>query len=154
MAKSKITPAESAEQVKTVKGGGEKIEFKTAAAAQKLYWETWVGKNKITAANCPESCTFDFHNLKAYLNEVEAEFNRLNVPYGDRSISVMPIAHSENGRFSVMLTPSVPGSDGLFYHQFKNAPKSKVAAKSTAAANGSSNYNFQLNPLNGTTDNP
>lgn len=152
MAKSSQKPA--APEKKVNGGGGEKIEVKVANAAQKLYWEELVGKNKITAANCPESITFNLYKLKAYLDEVEAEFTKLNVPYGDRGISVMPIAYSETSRFTVMFTPSVAGENDQHQHQFNKPLKGKKTSKSSAGAPLVSNYDFQLNPLNLGEDNP
>lgn len=141
---------------KTKASGGEKIEFKEAAIAQKLYWEELIGNKKITSANCPESISFDLHKLKAYLNEVESEFARMNLPYDKRRVSVMPIAYSEKDTFSVLFTPSVPDADNQHQHQF-NTPIINMGTKSAlakAAATGSSNYDFQLSPLNSGTDNP
>jgi hypothetical protein len=155
MSKAKKTPDVP---IKKTKGsGGEKIEFNDAAVAQKLYWEELVGNHKITDANCPESVSFDLHKLKAYLDEVESEFTRMKVPYGKRRISVMPIAYSETEQFSVLFTPSVPNANGLHQHQF-NAPVKGKRTTSTLAnarsASGSSNYDFQLSPLNLGEDNP
>lgn len=145
MAKSIKIPAKG--------GGGEKIDSKAAATSQKLYWEVLVGKKEITAANCPESISFDLHKLKAYLNEAEAEFNRLNVPYGNRSISVMPISYSETDSFSVMFTPSVSHDSGTFLHQFNKPAKTKKSAKNLTADN-TPVYDFQLPPANDGNGNP
>jgi hypothetical protein len=147
---------------KTVKptsksSGGEKIDAKKAATAQKLYWEVLVGKKKISAANCPESISFDLHKLKAYLNEIEAEFNRLNVPYGERSVSVMPIAYDEKGTFSVMFTPAVSHQSGTMLHQFNKPSKTKKASgklKLTLSDPPPPAYDFQLPPANDGATNP
>lgn len=153
MSKEKRIPGT---QIKPKGNGGEKIDVKVAAAALKLYWEDLVGKNKITSANCPQSISFDLHKLKAYLNEVEAEFARMNVPYDKRRVSVMPIAYSEKDTFSVLFTPSVTNADNLHQHQF-NTPIISTRTKSAlakVAATGSSNYDFQLSPLNSGNENP
>ena len=62
MAKSKTSSARS---------GGAKIDFKKASTAQSLYWETLVGKKKISADQLPESFSFNLSHLQAYLKEVE-----------------------------------------------------------------------------------
>jgi len=138
---------------KTIGGGGEKVNTKAAATAQKLYWEVLVGKKKVSAVNCPESISFDLYKLKAYLNEAEAEFNRLNVPYGNRSISVLPIAYTEKETFSVLFTPSVLLDNGSFLHQFNQPAKQKEASKKLTA-NIIPSYDFQLQPANEGNANP
>jgi hypothetical protein len=145
--------AKSIKSTTKIGGGGEKIDTKKAIAAQKLYWEVLVGKKKITSANCPESISFDLHKLKAYLNEVEAEFNRLNIPYGERSVSVLPIAHNEKDKFSVLFTPSVVQDTGKYLHQFNKPPKAKKSSKHLMVSN-EPNYDFQLNAANGGSDWP
>lgn len=138
--------------IKKIRGGsGEKISFKKSSEAQKIYWDVLVGKNKITAANCPQSFTFDLYKLKAYLSEVEAEFNKLNIPYGERTISILPIAYNEQSRFTIMMTPSVSTAEGGLYHQFNEKLKVK---KSSKLVSENTNYAFQLNAVNGASDWP
>ena len=123
---------------------GQKISYKKAAAAQKLYWNVLIGKKKITPDQLPQSFSFTFHHLKAYLNEVEQEFNRLDIPYAERAVSVLPIAYEKKGKVEILITPSVFTPDGTFSHQFN---QKKKGTKGELA----SNQDLTLEALNGTT---
>jgi hypothetical protein len=137
---------------KESKGGGEKIDSKKVAAAHKIYWDVLVGKKKLSVDQLPQSCTFNLYQLKAYLTEVENEFNKLNVPYAERCVSVLPIAYEEKGKVTFALTPAVSSATGEAVHQFNQKTKSKKATKLTAGSAAS--YDLQLNAFNGGTDFP
>ena len=147
MAKSTQAPTPSP------KSGGEKIDAKKAAAAQKLYWDVLIGKKKITPEQLPESVSFNLYQLKAYLTEVEAEFNKLNVPYAQRFVSVLPIAYTEKSKITVMITSAVSAGENQVQHQFNQKSSSKKSAK-TLQASAAANYSLQLPPLNLGHDNP
>lgn len=138
---------------KEIKSGGEKIEFKKAAAAQKTYWEVLIGKKKISTDQLPESVSFNLYQLKAYLTEAEAEFNKLNVPYAERSISILPIAYNEKGKVTLTLTPSVINATGEIQHQFNKKAKVKKAGKALKDGDPSS-YDFTLQSFNDANDWP
>ena len=147
MAKSTQAPTTSP------KSGGEKIDAKKAAAAQKLYWDVLIGKKKITPEQLPESVSFNLYQLKAYLNEVEAEFNKLNVPYSQRFVSVLPIAYTEKGKVTLTITSAVNTGENAIQHQFNQKSSSKKPAKTLQAA-VVTNYTLQIPPLNQGHDNP
>ncbi len=122
MAKAKIIPIN--------KKGGEKIDFKTADSGIKKYWDL-VNKDQVKRSHFPKSWSFDLHKVKAYLDEVESEFARLNIPYGERKIALLPAFLADKETFSVIITPSITDADGRHQYQF-NQPKGR--SKKLAAA--------------------
>jgi hypothetical protein len=133
---------------KANQSGGEKIDFKKATSAQKTYWETLIGKKKLSADQLPESVSFNLYQLKAYLTEVETEFNNLKVPYAERSISILPIAYDEKSKITFTLTPAVVTADGTTYHQFNKKTKTSKASKKLKTEDPTTSYDFQLPPFN------
>ncbi len=83
---------------------------------------------------------------------MEAEFSKLNVPYADRSVSILPIAYSEKEKITITLTASVPDAAGVYHHQFNKKVKAKKASKNLA--DGDPDPDFSLDPLNDSTQNP
>ena len=144
MAKAKIIPIN--------RSGGEKIDFKSADAGIKRYW-TLVNNDQIKKAHFPKSWSFDLHKLKAYLDEAEAEFTRMNVPYADRKIAFLPAFLPEKETFSVVITPSVTDADGRHQHQFNRLPKSAAKGKIQTFA-AVITPNWQLDGLNWSDTNP
>jgi hypothetical protein len=112
--------------------GGKKISFKDASSAQKLYWDVLVGKKKIKPEQLPQSFSYNLYKLKAYLNELEAAFGS-DVSYDDRYVSILPIAYTEKGKITIMLTPSVLSADGVCINQFCGEEKSKKTNLKAAA---------------------
>ncbi len=139
MAKAKIIPIN--------KKGGEKIDFKTADSGIKKYWDL-VNKDQVKRSHFPKSWSFDLHKVKAYLDEVEAEFARLNIPYSERKIALLPAFLADKETFSVIITPSITDADGRHQYQF-NQPKGRSKKLAVAATT-----DWTLDGLNWSETNP
>ena len=139
MAKAKIIPIN--------KKGGEKIDFKTADSGIKKYWDL-VNKDQVKRSHFPKSWSFDLHKVKAYLDEVEAEFARLNIPYSERKIALLPAFLADKETFSVIITPSITDADGRYQYQF-NQPKGRSKKLAVAATT-----DWTLDGLNWSETNP
>jgi len=140
MAKAKIIPIN--------KQGGEKIDFKSADTGIKKYWDL-VNKDQVKKSQFPKSWSFDLHKVKAYLDEVEAEFARMNIPYAERKIALLPAFLADKETFSIVFTPSITDADGRHQHQFNKQAKGK-AKKLT----GGDPTNWSLDGLNYSNQNP
>ncbi len=140
MAKAKIIPIH--------KKGGEKIDFKSADTGIKKYWDL-VNKDQVKKSHFPKSWSFDLHKVKAYLDEVESEFARLNIPYSERKIALLPAFLADNETFSIVFTPSITDADGRHQHQFNKQAKGRSKNLS-----GGDPTDWSLDGLNYSNQNP
>ena len=106
------------------------IDFKSADTGIKKYWDL-VNKDQVKKSHFPKSWSFDLHKVKAYLDEVEAEFARMNIPYAERKIALLPAFLADKETFSVIITPSITDADGRHQYQF-NKPAKGRSKKLTA----------------------
>jgi hypothetical protein len=90
-------------EVKKVIAGGAAIGEKFAKVCFQNYVEQ--ARTGLSADNCPSMVTFNLAQLRAYLQEVEKEFEQKGIAPEDAAIAVAPMIYPGEKTFNLMFVP-------------------------------------------------